>query len=258
MTMRRGWARGLAVAGLAVATLTLGACASDPAEVNVAAPLDRGPDDLPDGITVSATGEVEGAPDTMTVSIGVSLKRPTVQSAVDESAVLATALLDAAKANGVAEEDIQTRDYSVQQEFRYPENAPPVPDGFRVSNIVVVQIRDLTTAGATIDAMTAAGGDAAVLQSVAFTLEEDAEALDAARADAMGKARAKAEQLAELGGGTLGPAQAISDQPLAPQPVTYYGEAASRAAYADDEATTPISPGEVTSSVTVRVRYELT
>lgn len=244
-------------ATLAALAVVGGACSeSEPTQVSVEAPLDRGPDDLPDGVTVSAEGEVTGAPDTMTVQIGVSVKRDTVQQAVDESATLATALLDAAKANGVAEDDLQTQEYSVNQEWRYPDDNPPVPDGFRVSNILVVKIRALDQAGATIDAMTAAGGDASTLQSVAFTLEEDDAAIDAAREDAMTKAKAKAEQLAELGGRTLGPAQAISDVAIASDSQTF-----ATVGYAIDEAAgdraTPIQPGEVRSRVTVRVRYTL-
>lgn len=245
--------RALAAIALVATAALLAGCA-EPSQVTVDAPADRGPDDLPDGITVAATGEVTGAPDTMTVDFGVSVKRPTVQEAVDESARLATGVLDAVTAAGVAEADVQTREYAVSQEYRYPEGGEPVPDGFRVSNVVAVTIRDTSAAGATIDAVTTAGGDATVVRNVRFTLEEDADAQGAARADAMEQARAKAEQLADLGGRELGPAQAISDQPLVATPVDLAGEAAR--AFAADDAT-PIAPGEVTSSVTVRVRYEL-
>ncbi len=51
------------------------------------------------------------------------------------------------KAQGVNEKDVQTRNYSVNQEFRYPQNGTPVADGFRVNNTVTVRVRDLTTAG---------------------------------------------------------------------------------------------------------------
>ena len=49
----------------------LAAC-SDPPQVDVQAPLDRGPDALPDGVTVSGEGEVEGAPDTLSVDLAVN------------------------------------------------------------------------------------------------------------------------------------------------------------------------------------------
>ena len=253
---RRSLRRAAVVVGLA-ALVGVSACSSDPAQVNVAAPLDRGPDALPDGVTVEAVGEMEGAPDTMGIDFGVSVKRPTVQEAIDEAAVKATAMLEAAKANGVDEKDIQTRNYTVQQDFTYPNNGAPVPDGFRVSNVVHIDIRDLDKAGATIDAATTAGGNDTVVQSVSFSLDDDAAALDAARADAMTKAKAKAEQLAEAGGGTLGPVQAISDVSVETSKFTQVGNAIDAAAYDEGRASTPISPGEVTSSVTVRVRFTL-
>ena len=54
----------------------------------------------------------------------------------------------------------------------------------------------------------------------------------------------------------LGEAQAISDVVVTPVPITYQGEAASYAADAA-RALTPISPGEVSTTVTVQVRFTI-
>ena len=162
----------------------LAAC-SDPPRVDVQAPLDRGPDALPDGVTVSGDGEVEGAPDTLSVDLAVTIKRPTVGEAVAASADVSNAVVDAVKGQGVGEPDVQTRNYSVNQEFRYPENGTPMPDGFRVNNTVTVRVRDLTAAGAVIDAATSAGGDDLRVDTVAFSLENDGPALTAARRESV-------------------------------------------------------------------------
>lgn len=249
-----------------VAALALGAtvsgCAQKAPQVTVTAPAgqagtDRGPDDLPDGITVSGEGEVQGAPDTLTLRLGVSVKRGSVSTAVGDAADVATKVRDALRDKGVEDEDTQTANYSVTPEFRYPSNGSPVPDGFRVTNTMTVKLRNLPDAGATIDAATAAGGNDVSLQGVAFTLEDDDAALAQARQRAYEAAKAKGDQYAQLADRPLGGAQAISDTIVTPQPVAYEG-AAARAAFAEDAAApTPVEPGQVTTRVTVRVRYAL-
>jgi uncharacterized protein YggE len=248
--------RAVVLAGVvALAALTV-AC-SDPAQVDVQAPLDRGPDALPDGVTVSGEGEVEGAPDTVSADLAVSVKRPSVGEAVAASAGVATAVVDAVAAQGVAEEDVQTRSYTVNQEFRFPEGGTPVPDGYRVNNTVTVKVRDLANAGAVIDAAVAAGGDDLRIDRVAFSLENDGPALTAARDRAFRDAQAKAEQYATLADRELGGAQAISDVVIAPQAQEFFGEAAQRAASFAADGPTPIQPGEVTTRVTVNTRFTL-
>ena len=160
------------IAVMAVLVLPGLAACSDPPKVDVQAPLDRGPDALPDGVTVSGEGEVEGAPDTLSVDLAVTIKRPTVGEAVAASAEVSNAVVDAVKGQGVTEKDVQTRNYSVNQDFRYPQNGTAVPDGFRVNNTVTVRVRDLTAAGAVIDAATAAGGDDLRVDTVAFSTRE--------------------------------------------------------------------------------------
>jgi uncharacterized protein YggE len=240
---------------VALATLAVGC--SEPSQVEVLAPLDRGPDTLPDGITVSGEGEVEGAPDTLSADLAVSVKRPSVGEAVAASAEVSNAVVDAVAAQRVAPEDVQTRSYTVNQEFRFPEGGSPVPDGYRVNNTVTVKVRDLPNAGAVIDAAVAAGGNDLRIDRVAFSLENDGPALTAARDRAFRDAQAKAEQYAELAGRPLGGAQAISDVVVTPQPDQLFGEAARRAAFSAQDSATPIAPGEVTTRVTVNTRFTI-
>jgi uncharacterized protein YggE len=248
--------RAVVLAGV-VALATLGVACSEPAPVEVQAPLDRGPDVLPDGITVSGEGEVEGAPDTLSADLAVSVKRSSVGEAVAASAGVSTAVVDAVSAQGVAEEDVQTRSYTVNQEFRFPEGGSPVPDGYRVNNTVTVRVRDLPSAGAVIDAAVAAGGDDLRIDRVAFSLENDGPALTAARERAFRDAQTKARQYAELADQPLGGAQAISDVVVSPQAQQFFGDAAARAAFAASDGGTPIQPGEVTTRVTVNTRFTL-
>jgi uncharacterized protein YggE len=247
--------RAVVVAGVIAAAALIVGC-SEPAQVDVQAPLDRGPDALPDGITVSGEGEVEGAPDTLSADLAVSVKRASVGEAVTASAEIATAVMDAVKAQGVAEEDVQTRAYTVSPEFRYPQGGTPIPDGYRVNNTVTVKVRDLPNAGAVIDAAVGAGGNDLRIDRVAFSLENDGPALTAALDRAFRDAQAKAQQYAELADRPLGAAQAISDVVVTPQADQFFGDEANRQAFATDSAT-PIQPGEVTTRVTVNARFTI-
>ena len=69
------------------------------------------------GIAVSGTGKVTGTPDTLTMSFGVSVRRDTVSEAVAVAAEKAQAVIDALESNGIAEEDIQTANYSIYPQY---------------------------------------------------------------------------------------------------------------------------------------------
>ncbi len=249
-----GWnTRGIVV-GVALAGLLIGAtagCGSTP-DVTIEASPGHGPDSLPDGITVSGVGEVHGTPDTLTATVSVSVKRGDVGTAVADNAAAANAVIDAAKDAGIDEADIQTQNYSVNQEWRYPDGGSPVADGYRVTNSVVVRITELETAGSVIDAVLAAGGDDVSLNTVAFTLEEDGPALEAARQAAFEDAQAKAKQYAELSGQGLSGAEAISDVNVEAERFSYVGAAVAMEAAT---STTPIEGGQVTTRVTVNARF---
>lgn len=205
------------------------------------------------GISVSGRGEVFGTPDTLTVSIGISVGKPTVSEAVDVAARRATDLIGALQGLGVAEADIQTSNYSIYPEYDYRENQTPQITGYRVDNTLTVKIRDLDRAGEVLDAATAAAGDEVRVNGVSFVLEDNDALLVAARAAAWEDAKAKAEQLAELAGVTLGAPLTISES-VGSVPVPYY----ARAEAAAGDLATPIQPGQETVSVDLTVTFAIT
>jgi uncharacterized protein YggE len=239
----------VAVAALVALGLVAAGC-GEPARVEVSAPsADDGT--LGSGITVSGTGKVSGKPDTLTVAIGVTTKRPSVDAAVSDNAGTTTAVTDAVKAKGVAEKDIQTANYSVQPSFTFP-NGRQVADGYTVNNTVTVKLHDIAGAGGVIDAATQAGGNDATVQGVSFTLEDNQALLTQARDEAFADAKAKADQLGHLSGRGLGEAQAINES-VAPDARAY----ASVGAAVDSAAATPINAGQVSTDVTLTVRFAL-
>ena len=59
-------------------------------------------------VSVSGHGEVNVPPDTASVSIGIDVIQPTLAEAQEQATAQATAVIEALKAAGIADEDIQT------------------------------------------------------------------------------------------------------------------------------------------------------
>jgi uncharacterized protein YggE len=205
------------------------------------------------GIAVTGTGEVSGTPDTLTMTFGVSVLRDTVAEAVAQSAERTDAVIAALEAAGVAKDDIQTTNFSIFPEYDYSGDRQRLT-GFRVDNSVVADIRDVGSAGDVIDDAVAAGGDEVIVSGVSFSIEDDADLVEAARAEAWADAQAKAEQLADLAGVTLGEPVTIAETLSAVPGPVFFGDAAVAEAR---EFATPIEPGQEQVEVTLTVRFAI-
>jgi uncharacterized protein YggE len=236
---------------LAAISLILAGCADS---TNAAAQVAPTGDSLMSNtIAVSGTGQVTGKPDTLIIDLGVQVLRPSVGEATGDAARLAQAVIDALEAEGVAEKDIQTTNYSIYPEYDY-RNDTQTLRGYRVSNTVSAKIRDLDKAGEVIDAATAAGGNDAIVNNIRFDLEANGALITAAREAAWNDAKAKAEQLATLAEVQLGKAVSISETATPNQPPIAYAEAAGGVAF---DATTPIQAGESLVSVVITVQFAI-
>lgn len=249
---RRPFGRGAIAAGAvaALALVTAGACSRAP-QVTVQGSGGGTSSGTPNGVSVTGLGEASGAPDTLTVSLGASVRRSNVDAAVADDAKATQAAIDALRMSGVAEKDLQTASYSISPDYGL--NGSRVPIAWNVSNQITAKVHDLANAGKIIDAATHAAGDAVVVQGVSFSLENDTDQRATARAKAMDDAKAKATQLAKLAGRSLGPAEAVTES-TASTPVY------ARASSAEDAAAstpTPVQAGQVASTITVEVRYSL-
>lgn len=193
-------------------------------------------------ITVTGAGEASAAPDIADIRIGVETEADTADAAMAANADQASALIEAAKARGVAPADIQTSGLSVRpvyQDRRDGEDAPRIV-AYAVSNIVSVRLRDLSEAGETLGGLIEAGANR--LDGVAFGFADDAELLDQARRRAVADARETATLYAAAAGVALGPILTIDEA----------GGGAPRPQFrAMAEASFPLEAG--TNSVTARV-----
>src|ERR1041384_4594214 len=66
-----------------------------------------------DGINGNGQGSVYGAPDVADIDVGVQVPAPTAAEAREKAAVAMDAVLKSIKANGVADADVRTSQFSV-------------------------------------------------------------------------------------------------------------------------------------------------
>lgn len=240
------------VAFVVPALLVLAACGSDSSPAAVT--LQAAGGGQPIGISVNGEGRASGTPDVAVLILGVSTRGATVQAANAQAQEAANKLLATLRANGVAEKDIQTQQFSISPEYgrgRSPEDEPKIT-GYRVSNMVQVKVRRIAEVGKVIDAAVSAVGDALQVQGVGLTIDDPKPLQEQAREKAMADAKAKAEQLAKAAGVGLGRPLAISEGGGA-LPIFERGVPVPLAKGGD----TPISPGELEVVVAVQVTYAI-
>ena len=206
-----------------------------------------------EGMWVNGHGEVNAAPDIAILQLGVSAQRASVAEAQAEAATAMDKVMTVLKQGGVADKDIQTQYFSIQQVTRWDrETEEEVVIGYRVTNMVTAKIREIAKTGSIIDAVAEAGGDFTRIDNISFSIDDPSEYRKEARDKAMADAKAKAERLANLGGVTLGKPTYISENisyPIYP-PSVGVAEAAPA-------PVTPISPGEMKISLDIQVVYAI-
>ncbi|MBI3040162.1 MAG: SIMPL domain-containing protein [Chloroflexi bacterium] len=208
------------------------------------------------GIWVSGQGKVTAVPDIATLRLGIEAEAASVAEAQGRAAEAMDRVMTALTGNGVVKKDIQTQYFNITKVTRWDDkNQRELIIGYRVTNIVTAKIRDIDKAGTIIDAVAEAGGDLTRIDNIAFSVDDPSAYYEAARQEAMAEAKAKAKQLAELSGVSLGKPTYISENIQLPSPIYQTGAvfAAEKAAAVE----TPISPGEMEVSLSLQVVYAI-
>ncbi|GGC62969.1 SIMPL domain-containing protein [Hoyosella rhizosphaerae] len=203
------------------------------------------------GITMSGTGTVSGTPDTLRATVAAMVLRDSVEEGLDAANEVAQRLIDTARDGGVADEDIQTEQFSINPRFEFDEGTRSRSiSGYEVTNRLTIKIRDLDSASSILDALGRTGGNDAVVNSVGFSLEDNADLIRQARERAFEDARQSADQYAGLAGRDLGDVVSIVEE-LAPTPQPFQADDMLQRA----EGSVPLEPGTENVEVRVTVRW---
>jgi uncharacterized protein YggE len=233
------------------AVITLSSIAVAPA---FAQTMPVAPTVIPDGtlLDVTATGKTTRVPDLATIRAGVVTQAATAAAALSDNANRMSAVLSALKRAGIQPRDIATANVSLQPQYRYEDNKPPVITGYQATNNVSIRFRDIAKSGAILDALVAQGANQ--IDGPNLSLDQPDAALDEARVDAVKRAQARAQLYAKAAGLSVSRILTIAEGgeiagPPPPMPV--YRMAAAKA------ADTQVMPGESDVTVTITVRFLL-
>ena len=200
-------------------------------------------------ITVTGVGQASSAPDLAFVRMGVETINEDVAAAFSQTNETMTAVIDALKALGIDDADIQTQGLYLYQESPFePDRETQVR--FRAGNNVRVTVRDITRVGEVIEAGVGAGANS--VSNLSFGLDDPFALESEARAAAVEDARSRAEALAELAGVTLGDPIIITELSMNETPFPANARVAAMA-----EAGVPIEQGQLNVTVQVRVTYSI-
>jgi len=206
-------------------------------------------------LTVSQT--VMSKPDLGLLTAGVTIRAQSTAEATRLVADRMTTIIARLRQLGIARDDIQTADFSIQPQWSYGgEGRQPVFSGYDVTNQVAVRLRDLDRTGQVIEALVAAGANN--FSQLTLMLEKDRAARSAARRAAFAEAGARGRELAELAG--YGGVRLLEvSETYASEPRSYGGAGADIVVTAmKSESITPVEKGVVATVATLTVKYEMT
>lgn len=223
------------------------AAQSEPAATPVATPT-------PATLHVGGQGRVTVPPDTASVTVGVDVTRDRLSDAQAEASTQAAAIIAAAEAGGIATDDIQTVNFSVNVVRDYDREGNPGPViGYQVSNQVELTVREPDRLGAILDAVVAAGANN--IYGIAFYVDDPTAAAGQARVQAIRDARAKAEEMASAAGVRLTRVVSITESSTPPPAPEVFARGAAEMDAA--QAPVPIQAGTSEIVVDVQMTFEM-
>jgi uncharacterized protein YggE len=204
------------------------------------------------GITVQASGSANIVPDAVRVSISVSVLAESNDVALSQAAETAAIVRETLMALDISDADVATQTLSVTPEYSYTEAEGQKIVGYRASQVFDVLVRDAENSGKVIDEIIAKGGAKVSINSTYPIVDDATAGAEAAREDAVKKARSKAEAYAALLGVELGDLVYLTEVSA---PTNFVVGAKSDAMA--ESAATVIDLGTQEVTVTIEVRWEL-
>lgn len=203
-------------------------------------------------ITIDGTGKVTGTPTIAQATLGLETRAADVPEAQRKNTETMNVLIAKTRELGIASEDMQTTNYSVQPNYRYdPGSGQQSVDGYVVTQQVTVKIRDLTKIGAVLDAAGVAGLNQ--VSGLNFTID-DPEVLRAeARAKAITQVREQAARMSGALGVRLGRVVSVNEY----KPDYGYQPYALERGFGGGGSVTDVQTGSLDVVVQVSVTYEI-
>jgi hypothetical protein len=156
-------------------------------------------------LTAQGTAQASGTPDVLTAVFSINASAASATAALTNDNTEVNEAVLALIANAVTKDDIQTTGLTLQPNYTYPRNGVPYISGYGVTNTVTATMHDTAKAGAAIDAVVGANGNAVQINSLGFSFSNPNQVQDQARAAAVRQAVGHARAMAAASGRKLGP-----------------------------------------------------
>jgi len=162
-------------------------------------------------INVNGSGVATSQPDVADVRFGVESINANASEAVSENTTKMKAVMEAIKALGIEDKDIQTVDYSMWVEQVYdPERGVPTGEmRYHINNQVNVKLYDISLVGQLLENVLKAGAN--TVGGITFGVDDPTVLQAQAREQALKQARARAEELASGLGVKVGKVHQVSE-----------------------------------------------
>ena len=173
-------------------------------------------------ISVTAEGKVTAVPDVGLISFSVENRGTTVAQVQTDNTKKMNDITSFLKTSGVADKDITTSQYNLYPVYTYvPNSGKQNLDGYQLTQTLQVKIRALDKAGDLLAGAIQRGANQ--VGQLSFTIDDPDALMQQARLQAVAKARAKAETLAQSAGAKLGKLASFSENPSSyvPGPIMY-------------------------------------
>ena len=199
-------------------------------------------------MTVTGNAEVDAQPDYVQIQIEVRTEGEDVSRAQEQNAIIMNRVISALLALNIPRENIQTTAYTISPNYDYIEGRQ-VFRGYEVQNAITVKIMDISQAGIVID--TAIQNGANHVSSIQFKVDDTDAYYKRALNLALVNAIAKAESMAETMHVYLQPIPIeIIEESQIVTPIPY-----KMVQMSNQEINTPIEPGSIPVSASVRVKF---
>ena len=175
-------------------------------------------------LTVSGSGILYKAPDTLTLTIGVESYGKNVKQEIQNNSAKMNAVMEALVIGGLTEKEIQTKEFTITPQMTpAPKNPPqdwePTIAGYKVHNALEIRTQKIQLAGELIDTIVKQGSN--LIENVSFTLQTEEPSKTEAMLKAFHQGETYAKAVASEAGVKLKKIHELSINQLYVNPVAF-------------------------------------
>jgi uncharacterized protein YggE len=212
-------------------------------------------------ISIRGEGTVSAAPDTATITLGVTSDGTTARDALTLNNQEMDRIMTQMKLLGFPDKDLQTSSLRLHPRYIYKRESDPEMTGYRASSDLTIRIRDIKRTGTVLDKAVSMGINI-VMDKIQFSISDPTDILQEARRKAVHDAKTKAECIVAELGCRLGRISCISSasghsNPMFIQQMQHRASKAEAFSAYSSSPPPPIAAGENSYKVAVDITWEI-